>query len=614
MSQESRLTLDTQLPFGAINPPPRIYRGMTRSSFYLPMRDGVRLAITLLLPKGLPAGAKIPALLSQGRYWREMELYPPLGWLFTPDDFYSPMGAIKPFFVTRGYALVLVDVRGTGASFGAWPYPWPADALEDARQIVDWIIAQPWSNGRVGGYGISYLGTTAELLAVLGHPAVKAVIPAFNHPDAYIDIAFPGGIFNMRFIHAWDNLDRGLDNNKVPAELGFTAKWLLRGVRPVDDDKDRALLRQAVLDHAGNTNIFDTAEPIACRDDRVGNLGVSVDDIALHHYQEALAGSQTAIFGWGSWMDGGTGDAALRRFLTLEQCQRAVVGAWEHGGQFHSSPYARPNRPAKPSLPAQWAEMIRFFDAYLKDDESLVRQERVLFYYSIGEEKWKSVSTWPPPGVRMQRWYLSAERALLPVPSTSDTGVDTYAIDYEASTGLSNRWWELSAAEGKSVAYPRRAEAGSHLLTYLSPPLDRDMEIAGFPVARLYLSSTETDGAVFVYLEDVSPNGKVTYLTEGKLRLIHRKVSSAKPPYCLLVPYHSFKREDAQPFAPGQTEEVTFGLLPVAALVRRGHRLRVGFAGHDQGTFARIPSSEKPVLTFFRGSLYPSAIELPVLG
>jgi putative CocE/NonD family hydrolase len=192
--------------------------------------------------------------------------------------------------------------------------------------------------------------------------------------------------------------------------------------------------------------------------------------------------------------------------------------------------------------------------------------------------------------------------------------VDTYAIDYEASTGLTNRWWELSQATRHSVAYPHRADAGSQLLTYYTPPLDRDMELTGYPVVKLFISSTETDGAVFVYLEDVHPDGKVTYLTEGELRLIHRKVSTATPPYQLLVPYHSFKREDVQPFVPGQTEEVTFGLLPLAALVRKGHRLRLGFAGHDKDTFARLPSSEKPVLSFFRGSLYPSSIDLPVLG
>ena len=128
--------------------------------------------------------------------------------MLEPDD-----RDLKLFFTSQGYALVLLDVRGTGASFGAWPHPWPDDSVSDAADVVDWIVSQPWSDGNVGGYGISYVGTTAELLAVSDHPAVKAVIPMFNHPDAFTDIAFPGGIFHQRFTKSWSDFDRNLDRN-----------------------------------------------------------------------------------------------------------------------------------------------------------------------------------------------------------------------------------------------------------------------------------------------------------------------------------------------------------------------------------------------------------------
>ena len=108
-----------------------------------------------------------------------MELRIPFRWFLKPDVLDPYFKDFQPFFTSHGYALVLVDVRGTGASFGTWPYPWTEDSIEDAREIVDWIVAQPWSNGKVGGYGISYLGTTAELLTALEHPAVQGVIPMF---------------------------------------------------------------------------------------------------------------------------------------------------------------------------------------------------------------------------------------------------------------------------------------------------------------------------------------------------------------------------------------------------------------------------------------------------
>ena len=80
------------------------------------------------------------------------------------------------------------------------------------------MIKQSWSNGKVGGFGTSFGGTTAELLAVLEHEAVKVVIPKFNHPDPFIDISHPGGLFNQRFIKDWHDLDETLDK-KRPAEI-----------------------------------------------------------------------------------------------------------------------------------------------------------------------------------------------------------------------------------------------------------------------------------------------------------------------------------------------------------------------------------------------------------
>jgi hypothetical protein len=592
---------------------------MTRSSIYIPMRDGVKLALTLVLPKDLPAGERIPCLLSQSRYWRDYELYPPLGKWVNPEQLLPRQRNFKPFFSGQGYALANLDVRGTGASFGNWPMPWHAESVEDARQVVDWIIEQPWSNGLVGGYGISYVGTTAELLAALDHPAVKAVIPMFNHPDPFTDIAYPGGAFNRRFIEAWDRLSAAMDRNQVTPELGWRAKVFLRGVPPVDEDRHRTLLRQALQVHTGNTTIFKIAEPVSCRDERISGIDASVDDISMYRYLDELERSGTAIFGWGSWMDAGTADAVLRRFNTLPNAHRAVIGAWEHGGVYNASPYRQVRRSrlpaeASPPLMAQWAEMLAFFDAYLKQDGSPLRSERVLHYYSLGDEKWKQSATWPPPGTSMQCWRLSAGMRLLPNPPVEESGVDTYAVDWNATTGAMCRWWELGGVLGKPVSYPGRDKAAKHLLTYTSPPLEKDLEIAGYPVVTFYLSSSEDDGIVFVYLEDEFPGGKVTYLTEGQLRLIHRKVSSEKPLYNLQVPYHSFKREDVLPLTPGEVVEVSFGLLPVAALVRKGHRLRLGIAGHDAGNFAPIPDTRREVLlSLFRDSLRPSCIDIPVV-
>jgi len=589
------------------------YQGTTTQSIYIPMRDGVQLAMEVILPADLGPGAKIPTLLMQNRYWRAMEMRVPWKWVLKPSILNPHFRDFFPFFASQGYAHVAVDVRGTGASFGTWPHPWHIDTIEDAREIVDWIVAQPWSNGRVGAHGISYLGTTAELLTVLDHPAVRAVIPMFNHPDAFTDIAFPGGIFDRRFINAWGHFDMTLDHNILPDEFGLLGKLLFKGVKPVDADGNRQMLAAALREHAENGHAYLLAQNITGRDEQHPERGFCVDDMTVHRFTDEVSRSNTITCGWASWMDAGTADAAIRRFLTFDNARQVVIGAWEHGGRFNASPYRSPDAPASPTLPDQWREMLRFFDNYLKESGNGVREERVLFYYTMGEERWKKTPVWPPEGTTSQRWYLAENKTLSLVEPGAESGTDSYTVDFEASTGEYNRWWEMGVLDDQTVIYPDRAEADRRLLTYTSSPLAQDTEITGYPVVTLYTSSTETDGAFYVYLEDLDKDGRVTYVTEGQLRALHRKVSTEPAPYKLQVPHHTFKMADAAPLVPGEIAELAFGLHPTSVLIRKGHRIRIAIAGHDEGTFDRIPAEGTPTITVARNRLHASCIDLPLV-
>ena len=160
------------------------------------------------------------------------------------------------------------------------------------------------------------------------------------------------------------------------------------------------------------------------------------------------------------------------------------------------------------------------------------------------------------------------------------------------------------------VTYKDRSRADRRLLTYTSPPLTEDVEFTGHPIITLYLTSSESDGALYVYLEDVDESGKVIYVTEGQLRAIHRRLSGEETPY-KFVPYHSFKRQDSMPLIPGEVAELTFGLLPTSVLFRKGHRIRIAIAGHDKDTFARIPAVGTPVISVQRNRIHASHIELP---
>src|SRR6185436_3184224 len=231
-------------------------------------------------------------------------------------------------------------------------------------------------------------------------------------------------------------------------------------------------------------------------------------------------------------------------------------------------------------------------------------------YFTVGEERWKVTKTWPVPGTTMVRWYLDDGNTLSKNAPSASTGADTYNVNFDATTGEKNRW---HTQVGGQVVYPDRAEEDRKLLVYTSVPFDADTEVTGHPIIDLFVTSTAIDGAFFVYLEDVNEKGVVTYVTEGTLRALHRKISTETPPYKLLVPFHSFKRKDAMPLPPGQIAELKFGLQPTSILIRKGHRLRIAIAGADKNSFARIPAEGTPTISVVRNQKNASWIDLPVV-
>ena len=577
------------------------YTGLNKKAVYLTMRDGVRVAADVFLPGGLETGKRLPTILYQTRYWRSYEFRPGLGRMQRLFD------APQRFFTGHGYAMVFVDVRGTGASFGTRRHPWSADEIADAGEIVDWIVTQPWSNGQVAGYGTSYSGTTAELLAAVGHPAVKAVIPRFNEFDVFTDIVLPGGIYLDTFIEAWAALNRELDANRTPKRLG-TMRLAIRGVKPVDGDRGRRLLKQAVRQHAANVGVDEFAARLTYRDDRDPAHGISLQDFNVCTYRESVEAAGAAIYGWGGWYDGGTAAAVLHRFATLKNPQLAVVGPWNHGGGQHASPYA----PGKSDVRRHWNELLRFLDQHLKGEDTGLPTGKLLSYYTLGEERWKQTDTWPPIGVIAERWYLAAEGALAPRSSDADVGTDVYQVDLAASSGTANRWH--TPMGGGPVAFEDRAGADRHLLTYTSAPLNEAIEITGQPVLTLFVRSTAADGVFFAYLEEVDEAGRVTCLVDGHIETLHRRVSAEMPPYTQFTPYHSYRREDGQPLVPGELAEVRFGLLPISVRIPKGRRLRLALAGADADTFPRLPEEDTPTWTVERNRVYASHIELPIIG
>ena len=586
------------------------HRAAPTRSFHLTMRDGVRVAVDLTLPDPLPSGPNTPAVLHLTRYWRDVALRLPVGWL---RDLVQG-SRYESFFPRFGYAVLKVDARGSGASFGTQLHPWDPDEIADYGEVIDWVVAQPWSNGRIGAMGASYAGTAAELAASTGRSALRAVVPRFVEFDLYTDNAFPGGIFHEHFVRNWSALGRELDANRVPDHplVPWFGRFLVKGVKPVDGDTDGRLLAAAVAEHSANGDLFGAGRRLEYRDQRDPATNVGIDDFSLHRHRSAIERSGVAIFAWGGWLDGASANGVLQHYLTFTNPQRVVIGAWSHVALHDADPFAPEDAPVEPPIEAQWHECLRFFDTFVRDGEDPATLPREITYFTMGERRWKRTASWPPPGVRMERLHLAAGRRLVAAPPGDATGADDLRVDFHATTGLRNRWHTL--LDDGDVSYGDRARADAKRLTWTSEPLPHDVEITGSPLIHLQLRSTEPDAALYVYLEAVEPSGRSTYVTEGQLRLVHHALSTSPPPYTAMLPYRTFTRGDARPVEPGELVEVTLGMLPTSVRLRRATALRLAIAGHDADTFRRIPRRGTPRFTIERNAAAPSWLELPIAG
>ena len=286
----------------------------TRHSRYLTMQDGVKIAVTVYRPVSTNEHSRHPTILHQTRYWRSIEYRWPLS-MFKEEQPRGLMGTYAARFLANGYVWVDVDVRGSGASFGSRPYAYSPKEIHDGAEIVDWIIQQPWSNGKVGALGISYAGAAAEMLLANQHPAVKAVAPLFSGFDLYPEIAFPGGIHLTWFTKTWTYINNQLDQNQLPFR-GWMAKVFVHGVSPVDEDDDRSLLMTALSEHQSNWSPHKEALSLIFRDDAPSSDAIpNIDSLSTQSYAKDIAASGAAIYSYSGWFDGGYQMAAIKRHL-----------------------------------------------------------------------------------------------------------------------------------------------------------------------------------------------------------------------------------------------------------------------------------------------------------
>ena len=578
-------------------------------SLYVTMRDSVRLAVDVFLPQPLkPEGAplRFPTIVILTPYYRRFKI---------TDSAAEPSpntAKYRDAFVPYGYAVVVVDVRGTGARFGTRDSMRSPRERDDSFEIARWIVAQSWSDGSIGSTGISYLGAAACFLASTGHPGVKAIAPLFAVSDIYSEQLYPGGLLSQILTNAYDDLMAALDQDL----RGSLAKYAyfndprFDGPQPVDSDLDGSVLRQAIEVHRDNFKLRDLAREFFFRDSAlIHDPALTSAACSPYGYVDKMP-PDVAVLSVSGWYDGaGYTNGALSRYLTLDRRsthpQRLLLGPWDHGARTNVSPW----RETPTSQFQLMAELLRFFDRYLLHRDSGLEREAPVHYFSIHDNQWHAAEQWPP-GTRDWRLYATAQAELVETAQAEDGALD-YQVRFTTTTGTRTRYERLGAANIENY-YPDWKERSAGMLHLETRPLAKATQITGNAVARLTLASSEPDASIFVYLSEVEADGSVRYITEGMLRLLHRAEAESPPDYKTSWPFHPCTRAAAHLMPVGIAETISIAAIAVSWTLSAGSRLRISISGADAEHFPQVPHGRPPKLRIVTGEAGGSCFEIPV--
>jgi putative CocE/NonD family hydrolase len=542
---------------------PVLYPEQIKTSFYLPMRDGVRLAVDLYRPAiGNQAAA--------GKF--------PVVWHHTFDRrLVSAPGAnasyAVPDLTKYGYVVAFVERRGLSASFGVRRGYNDRIEAEDAYEVNEWLARQPWSNGNVGIVGCSNTGAAAMHAITVRPPHLLAAFVGCFAWDTY-DWTLRGGIFAQ-----WGTgVQRTVDEDMKS--------------KPVDGDESKILLLQAAQEHQKSTNLAAMWRGIPYRDDfspLTASRFWSEGSIAA--YADQMRQSGVALYITGGWRD----DLRKDGWVTFNNWspgkRHIIIGPWTH---------------CRNEGFDLFAEMRRFFDFYLKGTANGFDSEAPIHYFTVNAvpgHEWQTSSAWPVPGAAPLALHLADKSRLVGSVSGAAT---RFQIRYELKcvAGFD------PALQSGPFAQPCPVEQAA--VHFVSPVLKRDTQITGHPIADLSVSVDATDANLFVYLEDVAPDGSVISVTDGRQRASLRKVVDAPWNY-IGLPWRRSNREDVQMLTPGTAARVQFDLLPISYLFKAGHRMRVSVAGADYRERDRETANPAPTLTIYNSKEAPSTIILPVL-
>jgi len=503
---------------------PRAYGVRRDRGTKVPTSSGVRLDCDVFRPD---ADGRFPVILSLAPYPIEDQAAP-----LTPGPMRYPNAHIEAgdphFYARRGYVHVVGNLPGTGESEGFFDHMGP-DTIRAVYDAIAWCAEQPWSDGNVGMFGMSYYGMIQPLVAMLEPPALKAIFCPFSVTDQYRDTYYKGGIFGYAFLRGWSVALRRARLRATYAES-------------VGEDRFRELVERAKADPE-NQLVPSVMEVLADVDDPVNRFlaEIVVNPLLGEHYDPRCVDysrgcTVPGYFGacWGIY--GLHLPGAFRSFTRWNGPARLTIG-----------PPAYLDRP----IVQYQYESLRWFDHWLKGNDTGLMDEPPVQVFVDNANEWRSGQTWPLTQTRFTPFYLH-ENGLL----------------------FEREFWPH---EPHDVITDSPLERGG--VSYATPAFRDDVELCGPVVLTLFASTTGTEALFFASLHEVGPDGADRLLTRGWLRGSQRELDEDEStPWW---PVHRHRRR--VPMEPGEIYELAVDIRPIGVLLRAGSRLRLTIRTTDVG-------------------------------
>lgn len=570
----------------------------------VPMRDGVELWADVYLPNARPGGpGRYPALLLRTIYHSKDPRY--VGW--------------ATGFVRAGYAVVLQDCRGRHDSDGRWdPY---VCEIADGRDTHDWIGAQPWCDGRIGTFGVSYPGFTQTCAAPDGSPHLAALVPIASQQDNYGHHRCDGLIAWANSVFFTNMLGRTMQGEAL-ARLDLRAIERRLPLREAWDEIGDSPYFRGVVAHEAYDGFW-SGYSLRHRYDRV-----DVPAYFMTGWYDSLLAETLRVFrGW----------KTAARSADARRLSRIIIGPWSH----QVAPWGRPQPefqiPADgrfdaacfgPAAAMDIVDMhLRWYDARLKGVANGFDDEPPLTLFVMGENVWRAEREWPLARTLWTDFFLRAGGALAMEPAPGDEAPDRYRYDPADPCPTWGGSYQMKDLGGPKERGP--IVARPDVVTYTSPPLERDVEVTGPVTATLWASSSALDTDFTAALVDVHPDGRAVLLTDGICRARFRDAAAGWTPADLLAGRSPYERLYEDPgfrtrhLTPGEPTELRIDMWSTANLFRKGHRIRVEISSSNFPRYDRNLNTGGPVgseshglvadQTLFHDAGRPSRVTLPVI-